>query len=600
MATLIEFGQSSPYELKALKQLERTLPDGWYLTTSVPREITERQIDSVLACPKGVFAIELKASDGNNVVTPQVGKPWGGLARGKFEWNPFDQVDKEMYGLKNAFQRRYEILNEHPPYVKGLVVIMNDGCTLDLTELHLEFRNKVTTIENVQNAVENLYGNSKVLLDSEAFSAIVALCSVWETKEEFNKKFSEMCERYPGSRVRLRADSPSPASKKKTARALTTHNTVQDTTPKDDPQAIDKPHVQPRDWNPTFGAQSPGESAPEQTKAVPAGGDPTISYQTSEQSRRFKVTAEQKKSRMGNTKRTEGPEKAPAERWSHNGSTTRVFIGTTQGPVELLSLETPPDISLSLMRVNNTTTRACISDDYDAFVTADTGVIASQFGEGPYRANISTEIQDGKSWRLGMFAAHCLYSREKLAGEADNASAAIWVTGDILVTRELLVLPVECVPLKVQRSVGLFANILGRGVDLTIVVPEVDVSELQHIETQLAAVANEDKIPRIVMAKNCSQMCRDALDVQLKTKPKPRLSLWATGVLVVAGLIALFFISDFQFPSVPSAPPGSPSQGHLLQPVTPTAPNSGPNQVRPKRQPSPRKIDLSIQWDDFD
>jgi cold shock CspA family protein len=270
--------------------------------------------------------------------------------------------------------------------------------------------------------------------------------------------------------------------------------------------------------------------------------------------------------------------------WHAGTELTRVFIGTTQGPAELLSLETPPEISQSLMRVNNTPTMASNSADYDAFVTAATGVIASRFGKGPYRANISTDIQDGDSWQLGMFAAHCLHSHGKLANEEDKAGSAVWVTGKISTASGLPVKSVKQIPLKVQRSKDLFTGILGRGVDLTIVIPDANASRLREIKAQLSDIAYEGQTPRIVAAKNCAQMCQDALNIRIEPapdsqwtsspssshsqdEPKPRSPLWSVAGLAVAGLAVFVLYSVMQTSSPPQTPP---------------------------------TVDLGIQWDKFD
>lgn len=307
--------------------------------------------------------------------------------------------------------------------------------------------------------------------------------------------------------------------------------------------------------------------------------------------------------------------------WDASAKLTRVFIGTTQGPIELLSLEMSPDIGHSLIRVNNSTERASITKSYDNLVRADTGVITSWFGEGPYRANISSDIQDGKSWELGMFTAHCLHSQGNLANEEDKAGAAIWVTGSIStsVTKELLpVLPVEKIPLKIQRSKDLFADILRQGVDITIVVPDANSSQLHEIEAQLSGVAHEGRVLRIITAKNCAQMCLDALDIHIEPAPEhqgtsdprsprrhedteSRKLLWrVSGGVTIAGLVVYALYSGLLTSSPPQTMQTPATPNVFLEPENSAERNLNPGLVLQDQPQINSEVDLGVQWDEFD
>lgn len=347
-----------------------------------------------------------------------------------------------------------------------------------------------------------------------------------------------------------------------------------------------------------------------------ATSGPDISSQTAE-------PPPQKKPDTNNHKRTTEPKKEPSERWAPNGSTTRIFIGATHGFAELLLLETPHGIGRSLIRLNNTTREAFISIDndynYNDFVSPDTGYIASRFGKGPYRAHISINIEDGRSWELGMFAAHCLYSKGKLASEEDKAGAAVWVTGVISTARGLPVEPVEHIPRKIQQSEQLFADILRQGIELTIVVPEANASELPYIEAQLSGIARTGPTtgptPRIVTAKNCAQMCQEALDIKIEPDPvsqgksepqsprgqdgpKSHSPFRSVAGLAVAGLAAVVLFSVIKTSSPPQPPPTP--ETISLQPEKSAEPGLSPAPVPDGRQRIGQKVDLGVQWDEFD
>ncbi|HJP53297.1 MAG TPA: hypothetical protein QF556_01070, partial [Rhodospirillales bacterium] len=88
----------------------------------------------------------------------------------------------------------------------------------------------------------------------------------------------------------------------------------------------------------------------------------------------------------------------------------RVYIATTQGPSEVQRIAEEDPKVRSVVCLDGTSEALPISAAYDAFVRKPTGVIEKNFGHSVYRLDVSERISDGKSWQLGFFAAHALFS----------------------------------------------------------------------------------------------------------------------------------------------------------------------------------------------
>jgi hypothetical protein len=92
-----------------------------------------------------------------------------------------------------------------------------------------------------------------------------------------------------------------------------------------------------------------------------------------------------------------------------------VFIATTQGPVGIMRLTVEPRLRLSIASIGLETKKSSISDAYHDFVSLDTGVIARHTQTENYRLHLQRDIEQGDSWKLGIYVAHQLFDQQRLA-----------------------------------------------------------------------------------------------------------------------------------------------------------------------------------------
>jgi hypothetical protein len=114
-------------------------------------------------------------------------------------------------------------------------------------------------------------------------------------------------------------------------------------------------------------------------------------------------------------------------------SNVRVLIATTTGdPVEIEKLfKLPADLEMSVACVGGGSTKAAISDSYDHFVAAGSGIIEQRFGHRSWRLELSSSIHAGRSWQLGVFIAHELKNAGRLAERGEPADTIIVATGEV-------------------------------------------------------------------------------------------------------------------------------------------------------------------------
>ncbi len=169
---------------------------------------------------------------------------------------------------------------------------------------------------------------------------------------------------------------------------------------------------------------------------------------------------------------------------------TRVFIATTEGPVEVQRLEEEDPEVRSVICLRNTSEALPVSPSYDAFVRRPTGIIQRIYGHPTYRMDVSDRITGGNSWQLGVFVAHALKADKRLASKDDKAERVLWLTGEV--DSELNIIPVEHISQKLSNSSDLFTRLAKNGISVSLILPKNNYDSLsQNISNSYTVLAAE-------------------------------------------------------------------------------------------------------------
>lgn len=145
----------------------------------------------------------------------------------------------------------------------------------------------------------------------------------------------------------------------------------------------------------------------------------------------------------------------------------RVFILTTDGPVEVQRITAEDPGVKSVICLDGKAVSLPVSPAYEAFVRSPTGVIESCFGHPTYRLDVSGRISEGLSWQFGVFLAHALHATDQLGG--DGADIAVLTTGEV--DHDLNILPVQAVAEKLTLAEPLVNELVAHGIATTVLVP---------------------------------------------------------------------------------------------------------------------------------
>jgi len=230
-----------------------------------------------------------------------------------------------------------------------------------------------------------------------------------------------------------------------------------------------------------------------------------------------------------------------------------IYIPTTEGLVQILSLvEEDPDVQ-SVVCLNNSTTTLAISSAYHQFVRKGSGLIHKTFGHGAFRLDLSARIDQGNSWQLAVYLAHAAQSKGVLGqGQPGRGDTLIWASGEL--NRHGDIKPVSQLAEKMAHSHSTLQQGAEQGARLLLLCAETNASELnglsahpvtglQHIEQALAL---------LLPAKAASQ------PVTAPTVQKARQScaLWL-GAITFSIVSAIAVIALRSFPDAELSPKAS-------------------------------------------
>jgi len=147
----------------------------------------------------------------------------------------------------------------------------------------------------------------------------------------------------------------------------------------------------------------------------------------------------------------------------------RVYIATTDGPVEIQRITREDPEVRSVVCLDGTAKALPISRAYDNFVKEPTGVIQRSFKHPAFRMDVDKPITDGNSWQLGAFIAHALFNEDRLAAPQDDVDNALWLTGEL--DRDLNIRPVNHIKDKLEASRPLFEQLRRNDVRVFCFIP---------------------------------------------------------------------------------------------------------------------------------
>jgi hypothetical protein len=156
-----------------------------------------------------------------------------------------------------------------------------------------------------------------------------------------------------------------------------------------------------------------------------------------------------------------------------------LWIATTRGPIEIVSItEEDPEIR-SVLCLSDSFQELPISPLYDAFVRRPTGIIEQITGHSSYRVDLSGPIMQGHSWQLGLAMTH-LFHAEVQKNSFSLPNALIWTTGKV--TPRGMVQPVGEIAQKWEMTIAELAKAAAKPDKIIVVAHAANVAELKKLE----------------------------------------------------------------------------------------------------------------------
>lgn len=156
-------------------------------------------------------------------------------------------------------------------------------------------------------------------------------------------------------------------------------------------------------------------------------------------------------------------------------SDVRIIIATTQNPTTVQRITEEDPVVSSVVCLSGKAVALPISSSYDAFVRNPTGVIQRHFGHAAYRVDVSSTIDEGYSWQLGLFIAHALQKADRLSTLGNDCQRTVITTGEV--DRDLNVLGVSGNKEKIETLRPHITSLLEAEHPLSITVPTENVEQ---------------------------------------------------------------------------------------------------------------------------
>ena len=162
-----------------------------------------------------------------------------------------------------------------------------------------------------------------------------------------------------------------------------------------------------------------------------------------------------------------------------------VVIPTTKSVVGISDIIIEDPLVSSVICENNSLEALPISSQYDSFVKSPTGIIEKITGNSSYRIDITTKIEQGKSWQLAIAIAHILENKKLLSFSneknliANNNTSVIWASGTI--NANLDVKGINYLDQKIKKSLPFFRQCMQKNIIVKIVISHENKEQFNEI-----------------------------------------------------------------------------------------------------------------------
>jgi hypothetical protein len=217
-----------------------------------------------------------------------------------------------------------------------------------------------------------------------------------------------------------------------------------------------------------------------------------------------------------------------------------VFIGTTEGPVQVLSILRETGDPPSAVFLNGGTAKLRISAAYREFIERPSGFIERIVGHRAFRTDLSGRIDGGESWQLGMLVAHVAEADGRLVRQVEDARRVIWCSGSVRnvpgSASDIAIGAIDFLSQKLRLSEQMLRAAADRGAEVWVVLSDQDDSpEVRALVGTLcpgAKMATFGRAPLAAFKTFWSGL--DSAAVVEKGAPAPR----RAGLSARTGLIA--------------------------------------------------------------
>lgn len=214
-------------------------------------------------------------------------------------------------------------------------------------------------------------------------------------------------------------------------------------------------------------------------------------------------------------------------------SKPRYWIATTEGPVEITAISEETPGLPSVICLADTFQALPISNAYNEFVRAPTGIIEKLTGKNSFRTDISSTISQGNSWHLGMCIAHISWAEN----QSNKTLQYVWASGTI--NPSLDILPVNHIAEKWETSQELVKEARDLGIKLDVFLHPDNADQMPDVEKEVVRIHRVTKISEIIEILNVSTDSKKA-DARTKQWLSPKILLLLTFVTMFLTIIHTF------------------------------------------------------------